>query len=198
MRAIIGIGNPGERYRNNRHNVGFQFLDYFAEKKKIEFKLSKFNYYFAEGELSGNPFVLVKPCTYVNLTGNAVLNCINNYKIDNHSILVVVDDINLETAVLRVRKSGGDGGHNGLYSIIYSLNSNEFPRIRIGIGNSFTKGSLPDYVLSDFNLDDIKKLNKAFNLSTKLVDSFLLDGYHTMQITFSRLKNLENKSNESE
>lgn len=194
MRVVIGIGNPGERYKNNRHNVGFQLLDFIAEKKTLEFKSSKYGYNFAQGEILGNPFALIKPNTYVNLSGNAVLNCINHYNIDTKDILVVVDDINLETAILRVRRSGSDGGHNGLGSIIYSLNTIDFPRLRIGIGNEFEKGSLPDYVLSDFSKDDFLKLNKTFDLSIKLIDSFLLDGYQTMHITFSRLKNLENKT----
>lgn len=189
MRAIIGIGNPGERYKNNRHNVGFQFLDYFAEQKTLEFKPSKFNYYFAEGEFLGNAFVLIKPCTYVNLSGNAVLNCINNYKIDNHSILVVVDDINLETSILRVRKSGGDGGHNGLGSIIYYLNTVDFLRIRIGIGNNFEVGRLSEYVLSNFTENEMKKLNSAFEVSTQLVDNFISGGMDLFLNTYSRLLN---------
>ena len=189
MRAIIGIGNPGERYKNNRHNVGFQFLDYFAEQKTLEFKPSKFNYYFAEGEFLGNAFVLIKPCTYVNLSGNAVLNCINNYKIVNHSILVVVDDINLETSILRVRKSGGDGGHNGLGSIIYYLNTVDFLRIRIGIGNNFEVGRLSEYVLSNFTENEMKKLNSAFEVSTQLVDNFISGGMDLFLNTYSRLLN---------
>ncbi|MFZ1280527.1 MAG: aminoacyl-tRNA hydrolase [Ignavibacteriaceae bacterium] len=191
MHVIVGIGNPGAKYKSNRHNVGFQFLDYFAEKKSLNFKASKYNYFYSEGEFSAKPFVLVKPDTYVNLSGSAVLNCAKYYSVDLKDILVVVDDINLDIATIRIRKSGGDGGHNGLNSIIYHLNSNEFPRLRIGIGNNFSKGSLPDYVLSDFNKDDFLKLNITFDLSIKLLDSFLLDGYQTMHNTFSRLKNLK-------
>ncbi len=198
MRAIIGIGNPGRKYIFNRHNVGFLFLDYFAEKKKLEFKPSKFDYYYSEGELGNIPFVLIKPSTYVNLSGVAVLSSVTRYKIDFKDILIVVDDINLEFSEFRLRKSGGDGGHNGLSSIIYHLNCDQFPRIRIGIGNNFEKGDLPKYVLSDFDKDEQIKLKSTFEMSTQLVESFILDGYNAMLNTYSRLINLEKKNNKTE
>lgn len=198
MRAIIGIGNPGRKYIFNRHNIGFQFIDYFAEKKKLEFKPSKFDYYYSEGELGNIPFVLIKPSTYVNLSGVAVLSSVTRYKIDFKDILIVVDDINLEFSEFRLRKSGGDGGHNGLSSIIYHLNCDQFPRIRIGIGNNFEKGELPKYVLSDFDKDEQIKLKSTFEMSTQLVESFILDGYNAMLNTYSRLINLEKKNNKTE
>lgn len=198
MRAIIGIGNPGRKYIFNRHNIGFQFIDYFAEKKKLEFKPSKFDYYYSEGELGNIPFVLIKPSTYVNLSGVAVLSSVTRYKIDIEDILIVVDDINLEFSEFRLRKSGGDGGHNGLSSIIYHLNCDQFPRIRIGIGNNFEKGDLPKYVLSDFDKDEQIKLKSTFEMSTQLVESFILDGYNAMLNTYSRLINLEKKNNKTE
>lgn len=198
MRAVVGIGNPGLKYSFNRHNVGFLFLDYFAEKKKLEFKPSKFDYYYSEGELDNIPFVLIKPSTYVNLSGVAVLSSVTRYKIDFKDILIVVDDINLEFSEFRLRKSGGDGGHNGLSSIIYHLNCDQFPRIRIGIGNNFEKGDLPKYVLSDFDKNEQIKLKSTFEMSTQLVESFILDGYNAMLNTYSRLINLEKKNNKTE
>lgn len=198
MFAIVGIGNPGSRYKNNRHNVGFQFLDYYAEKKSLHFKSSKFNYDYAEGRLFNNSFVLVKPVTYVNLSGAAVNQCLNVFNIDIHNLLVVVDDINLGLTELRLRKYGGDGGHNGLKSIIYHLNDNHFARIRIGIGKKFESGQLVDYVLSDFDSTDFTSLNKSFDLSIQLIESFILGGYNKMLSTFSHLKNLENKNKEVE
>lgn len=198
MRAIVGIGNPGSLYRNNRHNVGFQFLDFFADQKSLTFKASKFDYHYSEAELSGMPFVLIKPSTYVNLSGVAVLNCMINYNIHVNDLLVIVDDINLDIGLIRIRKSGGDGGHNGLSSIIYQLNSNEFPRLRIGIGSDYKNGLLPDYVLSDFDKNDFLILKKSFDTSTQLIENFILGGYHKMLNAFSRLKNLEKKNKESE
>ena len=192
MQVIIGIGNPGSRYRFNRHNVGFQFLDYFAEKKSLNFKASKSDYYFAEGGSDNNPFLLVKPSSYVNNSGIPVLSVLEEYKIRLSDLLVIVDDINIPVSIIRVRKSGGDGGHNGLGSIIYHLNSQEFPRLRIGIGNDFESGNLPDYVLSDFNEDEFKKLLKTFDVCSILVDEFINDGFQKMLNSYSRLFTSEN------
>ena len=198
MRLIVGIGNPGSRYKNNRHNVGFQFLDFFVQKKMLQFKASKFQFHITEGELFEQPFVLLKPDTYVNKSGLAVLDCIIHFKIEVTDVLVVVDDINLALSKIRIRKSGGDGGHNGLYSIIYHLESRDFSRLRIGIGDDFETGNLANYVLSDFNKDDFVKLETTFNQSIQLVDSFISDGYNKMLNTFSRLKNLNKLNNKSE
>jgi PTH1 family peptidyl-tRNA hydrolase len=196
VRVIVGIGNPGSRYKNNRHNVGFQFLDYFCEKKKLSFKASKFCYHFSEDQFSGDPFILIKPDTYINNSGLAVLECINHYKLDAADVLVVVDDINLGLADIRIRKSGGDGGHNGLRSIIFSVQSKNFPRLRIGISSNFQSGNLAEYVLSDFTKIDLIQLEKTFSLTVQLVDSFISEGYDKMLNTFSRIVKAEKfKSN---
>lgn len=178
--------------------MGFQFLDFFVQKKMLQFKASKFQFHITEGELFEQPFVLLKPDTYVNNSGLAVLDCINHFKIEVNDVLVVVDDINLALSKIRIRKSGGDGGHNGLYSIIYHLESKDFSRLRIGIGDDFEIGNLANYVLSDFNKDDFVKLETTFNQSIQLVDSFISDGYNKMLNTFSRLKNLNKLNNETE
>lgn len=198
MRIIVGIGNPGSSHRYNRHNVGFQFLDFFVQKKILLFNASKFDYHFAEGELLGTPFVLVKPDTFVNNSGLAVLDCTRYYSANVEDVLVVVDDIHLNFSDIRIRRSGGDGGHNGLNSIIYHLSSENFSRLRIGIGSDFESGSLVNYVLSDFNKNDFVQLEKTFNLSIQLVESFVSDGYSSMLSTFSRLKNLDKLNKESE
>lgn len=188
MRAILGIGNPGSRYIRNRHNVGFQFLDYYADKYLLKFNSSKFEFYFAEGNYDGNPFILVKPTTYVNNSGIAAINLLQHFCLVPDDLLVIVDDIYLEPFNLRLRKSGGDGGHNGLSSIIYHLNSNKFPRLRVGIGNSDKEKSLPEYVLSDFNDDDLIELKKTFDNITILVNHFITNGYDQMLVAYSRLK----------
>jgi len=192
VRIIIGIGNPGNRYQFNRHNVGFQFLDYFADKKTLRFKPSKFDYYFAEGESNNNPFILLKPSSYVNNSGIPVLAAIEEYKIPLSDLLVIIDDINIPISSIRIRKAGGDGGHNGLGSIIYHLNSQEFPRLRIGIGNDFKSGNLPDYVLSDFNQEEVKELVKIFDTCSSLVDEFINDGFKKMLNSYSQIFNSEN------
>jgi len=185
VKIIVGIGNPGSRYTNNRHNIGYQFLDYFALKQNLKFSASKFDYYFAEGDIQNNPFVLIKPTTYVNNSGIAVLQSVQNYGSLSSDILVIVDDINLQIADIRIRKSGGDGGHNGLNSIIYYLQTEEFSRIRIGVGNQFESGNLPDYVLSDFNDDEFKSIKKVFDQSNALVEDFICGGYQQLLNSYS-------------
>lgn len=189
MRAIVGIGNPGKKYQFNRHNVGFLALDHFAEKHQIKFFPSKQNYYFAEGEFEGNFFVLAKPTTYVNNSGIAVKDLITHYKVPVYDLLVVVDDINLDEFDFRLKKSGSDGGHNGLASIIYLLNSDEFPRLRIGIGNDFEKGSLADYVLSDFDDSELNKLKKTFEFTSVIIRAFITGGYDSCLSEYSKIKN---------
>lgn len=189
MRAIVGIGNPGKKYQFNRHNVGFLALDHFAEKFKLKFKPAKNDYYFSEGELEGNPFILIKPTTYVNNSGIAVKDLADTYNIPAHELLVVVDDINLGEFDFRLKKSGSDGGHNGLASIIYHLNSDAFPRLRIGIGSDFEKGSLADYVLSDFNETELKKLFETFEFTSEILRAFIIGGYNTCLSEYSKIKN---------
>lgn len=198
MQIIVGIGNPGSRYKNNRHNVGFQFLDYYAEKKSVKFKASKFDYYFAEGEIDSTPFLLVKPSSFVNNSGVPVLAVVQEHGIKLSSLLIVVDDINIPAFSLRLRRSGGDGGHNGLTSIIYHLNSDDFPRLRIGVGNNFTAGNLPDYVLSDFEDKDLSTLKIVFDLSTLLIDDFIKYGFERMSNSYSKIIRQENLNKKSD
>ena len=136
MRVIFGIGNPGSGFHLNRHNVGFLFLDQFALTQKLNFQASKADYYFASGILEGNKYILAKPTTFVNRSGVAAEQIIREYEFQLNDFLVVVDDINLSLGEYRIRLAGGDGGHNGLKSIIYSTGSDLFPRIRIGISNN--------------------------------------------------------------
>jgi PTH1 family peptidyl-tRNA hydrolase len=192
VRLIVGIGNPGSRYINTRHNIGFQFLDFFAKEKALAFKASKFDYHFAEGEFSGAPFVLIKPDTFVNNSGIAVSECLNYYGLSVFDILVVVDDVYLDLSDIRIRNTGGDGGHKGLSSIIYHLQSNNFSRLKIGVGKDFESGNLVNYVLSNFDKNDFIKLEKSFEISTQLAESFISEGFEKMLSTFSRLKNLNN------
>lgn len=192
MLAIIGIGNPGNRYALNRHNVGFQFLDNFSEKKSLIFKASKHNFYYAEGEIDNKPFVLVKPTTYVNNTGLAVLDVLSSYSLSLQDLMIVVDDVNIPIGQIRIRKSGSDGGHNGLSSIIYHLNSAEFVRLRIGIGSEKLSYNLPEYVLSDFSKSEFNELEKVFDNCIILIEDFIKDGFQKMLNSYSRLKKLEN------
>ncbi|MFO7446367.1 MAG: aminoacyl-tRNA hydrolase [Ignavibacteriaceae bacterium] len=195
MRVILGVGNPGSRYQYNRHNVGFMLLDYIAEALNVSFTASKFDFYTAAGTFSGSRFLFVKPSTYVNNSGIAAMQVLEQYPAELEDFLVVYDDINLDTGAFRVRASGGDGGHNGLRSIIYHLNSNNFPRLRIGIGSDFEKGRMAEYVLTDFNKSEFELLEKTFKDCSELVEDFIKNGLQKMLDTNSRKSRSDTKQN---
>ena len=194
MRGILGIGNPGFNYKKNRHNAGFLILEKFAETKSLDFRPSKGNYFFTLGKQNKESYCIIKPTTYVNKTGEAALQVIEQYEIKLVDFLVICDDINLKTGQFRIRRRGGDGGHNGLASIIYYLNSNDFPRIRIGVSNEFNEGQLSSYVLSDFSKEEEKMLSTVFKNSVLLIDEFIERGYNSMLNVNSKLKNDESAS----
>lgn len=187
MKAVLGIGNPGSRYNNTRHNIGFHILDRFADKHKLLFKESEYDYVYAGGELNTSPFFLIKPTTYVNLSGLAAVDLCDHYDIPPENLLVVVDDVNLNLGKLRVRKAGSDGGHNGLKSIIYHLVTDNFPRLRFGIGSDFEKGDMADFVLSKFDSDEKEEINPAINNSIELIEHFITGDFTTMLNHFSKL-----------
>lgn len=189
MRAVLGIGNIGLRYQRNRHNAGFLVLDYFAQNRSIKFRAAKGDYYICEGDLNQVHYFLIKPSNYVNNSGVAALQFLEKHKIDISDLLVVCDDVNMKMGKLRVRKSGGDGGHNGLASIIYHLNSDQFPRLRIGIGSDFNEGELSSYVLDDFSENDAKILKTVLKDSSLLVEEFIIGGIEALLNANSKLYN---------
>lgn len=187
MRIILGVGNPGSRYQYNRHNVGFMLLDHIAHTFSGSFSASAYDYYCCEGSFNNSDFALIKPATYVNNSGVAAFQALNYYNANVKDLLVIVDDIHLKLASFRVRASGGDGGHNGINSIIYHLASDQFPRVRIGIGNDFKKGALADYVLEDFSSDETEKLKDTFKTCELLIKEFISGGLGAMLNFNSRL-----------
>lgn len=191
MRIILGIGNPGRRYSFNRHNVGFMFLDYIAVKESISFLPSKGDFYFAEGKINNSEFNLIKPTTYVNDSGKAALQALQFNNSNVEDLLVIVDDLNLNFSEFRVRASGGDGGHNGIASIIYHLNSDKFPRVRIGINND-EKDSYVDFVLSDFSQDEKNSLTNIFDDCMILAKGFIEGGIKKMMDINSTIKDSSN------
>ena len=189
MRAVLGIGNIGLRYQRNRHNAGFLILDYFAQNQSIKFRAAKGDYYLSEGDLIQVHYFLIKPSNYVNNSGVVALQFLKINKIDLSDLLVVCDDVNMNMGKLRVRRSGGDGGHNGLASLIYHLNSNQFPRLRVGIGSDYKKGELSSYVLDDFSEDDDKIFETVRKDSSFLVEEFIRGGFEAMLNANSKLYN---------
>jgi len=189
LRILFGIGNPGIKYNETWHNVGFIILDRLAHQLNLKFKPSKHDYYFAEGTLENNDFVLIKPTTYVNNSGFAAADVISKYQADFSDFLVICDDLNIPKGEIKLKQNGGDGGHNGLASIIYDINTNKFPRFRFGIGNNFDKGEMADYVLSKISLKDFELINKNLNLSIVLLTDFILGGMKNMLNSFSKNNN---------
>ena len=198
MKVIFGIGNPGKNYELTRHNIGFQILDSFAEKYNLQFVPSKSEYWNAESHIDSSTFILIKPTTYVNNSGLIFLELIEKYNLSAEDILVVVDDINLDLGKLRIRKSGGDGGHNGLKSIIYNIESNDFPRIRVGITNPTEDENLSDYVLSNFTNEETEIINNNSSLIIKLIENFIIGGTSQMLNLYSEVKNLSSKETEGD
>ncbi len=194
MRLILGIGNPGSKYKNNRHNVGFIVLDHLASLNSISFSAARGDYYSASGSLNGNDYQLIKPTTYVNNSGLAAKQALEKFNLDAKDLLVIHDDVNLNHSDIRVKARGGDGGHNGLNSLIYHLVSDEFPRIRIGIGNNFERGEMADYVLSDFSDEEMKEIKKNFDIVETLISGFITAGINGLLDANSRISNPDKNS----
>lgn len=155
MHLIVGLGNPGKEYAGTRHNVGFDTIDFLANKNNVKLDKLKFNAVFGEYNIKGEKVILFKPVTYMNLSGNAVIEAVRFYKIPIDNIIVVYDDIDIPLGSLRIRPHGSSGTHNGMKSMLYQLQTENFKRIRIGIGkNKNSNISLADHVLQKFDLDE--------------------------------------------
>ena len=160
---IVGLGNPGDKYKNTRHNAGFLALDYASKKLGCNITTSKFDALVAEAHVGNKRTLLVLPQTFMNLSGKAVAAAAKFYKIPVENIIVVFDDISLEVGKMRIRKKGSAGGHNGIKSIIECLGSDEFPRIKIGVGKKpHPEMDLADWVLSSFSNEQLKTLSDVF------------------------------------
>ena len=173
---VVGLGNPGRDYEMPRHNAGFLTLDHIAAEENIEIKKLKYKALIGDTVISGHRCLLVKPQTFMNNSGEAVREIAQFYKIPPEKIIVIFDDISLPCGKLRIRRKGTDGGHNGIKSIIYHLNSDNFPRIKIGVGaKPHPDYNLADWVLSAFKKDEMEELKKAITKATEVLP-FMLDG----------------------
>ncbi|MCI8372219.1 MAG: aminoacyl-tRNA hydrolase [Lachnospiraceae bacterium] len=162
MYVIAGLGNPDKQYENTRHNIGFDAIDALAEKYNIDISIRKHRAYCGKGMINGNKVVLVKPQTYMNLSGESLRSVVDYYKIDPESeLLVLFDDISLDVGQLRIRKKGSAGGHNGIKNIIANLNTQNFARIKIGVGEKPKKMDLVDYVLGHFTKSERVLMDEA-------------------------------------
>jgi PTH1 family peptidyl-tRNA hydrolase len=179
MRIIAGLGNPGDKYQFSRHNIGFMLVDKYALSRKLNFVKDGNSLYAGR-----NTFKLIKPQTYMNLSGVAIARYVES----SEELLVVCDDIYLPFGEIRLRQSGGDGGHNGLNSIISELRSDSFNRMRIGVGLPEHSHTLSHYVLDDFSLEEFHTLEKTAEFAIKLIDCFIANGFQSMINHFSKNK----------
>ncbi len=177
---IVGLGNIGNEYQNTRHNIGFNVLDALAKASNIVFADKRYGF-IAELSLKGRQLILLKPSTYMNLSGNAVRYWMQQEKISLEHVLIVVDDLALPFGTLRLKPKGSDAGHNGLKHIAATLGTQNYARLRFGIGNNFPRGGQIDYVLGYFDEEDMKTMNERIDLACEIIKSFCLAGiYITM------------------
>ena len=158
---VAGLGNPDRKYENTRHNTGFIVLDKIADTLSVRIDRIKFKSLCATAQIGDKKVLLLKPSTYMNLSGQAVTEAMSFYKVPPEKTIIIFDDISLDVGKMRIRRKGSDGGHNGIKNIIYLSGSDAFPRIKIGIGHKPEKWDLADWVLSSFSADELKKLNEA-------------------------------------
>ena len=177
MYLVAGLGNPGKEYDMTRHNIGFHTIDYIADKLGVKIKKLKYKAIYGECDINGEKVLLVKPQTYMNLSGESISEFVKFFKIPTENVIIISDDIALETGRIRIRKKGSAGGHNGLKNIIYMLNSENFNRIRIGVGApTHPDYDLKDFVLGRFTKDELPVLEESIIKVYKAVDEIITRG----------------------
>lgn len=181
---VVGLGNPGTKYAETRHNIGFKVVDQLASQNNLTFKSERY------GDLAtfnhkGKQFILLKPTTFMNLSGSAVVYWLNKEKINLEDLLVITDDLNLDFGTFRLKAKGSDGGHNGLKDIQSKLQTTTYPRFRFGISDRFAKGNQVDYVLGEWNEDEKITLQERLEKGASLILSFGLAGIHITMNQFN-------------
>ncbi|WP_424492970.1 aminoacyl-tRNA hydrolase [Salinimicrobium sp. GXAS 041] len=181
---VVGLGNIGPKYHNTRHNIGFRILDHLAEEESLSFEPAKLGDV-ATYKFKGRTFILLKPSTYMNLSGKAVNYWLQKEKVPLENLLVVTDDLNLPFGTLRLKTKGSDGGHNGLKDIQAQLNTTKYTRFRFGISDEFSKGRQVDYVLGEWEEEEEKKMPERLKTSAELIRSFGTAGVNNTMNTFN-------------
>jgi PTH1 family peptidyl-tRNA hydrolase len=172
---IAGLGNPGVQYEWTRHNIGFEICNVLAERLEADWHDKRYAFC-ADAKLKGRRIFLIKPTTYMNLSGRAILHWMNQLKITNEQLLVVTDDINLQPGQIRIKPKGSDGGHNGLRNIQEMMGTNQYPRLRFGVGNDFHPGQQVNYVLEKWDAYREKEMKERIELAADGVAGFALEG----------------------
>lgn len=187
MYCIVGLGNPERKYENTRHNIGFEVIDALAEKYSIAVREKGYKALFGKGVIEGQRVILVKPQTYMNLSGESVREVTDYYKIDvQEQLIVISDDISLEVGGIRIRKKGSAGGHNGLKNIIKHLGTEQFNRIRMGVGEKPKEWDLVDYVLGHFSKEEREKMDAGIKDAVAAVGIMVTEGPDKAMNTFNK------------
>lgn len=182
---IVGLGNPGSEYEDTRHNTGFMVLDAFAEYAGVSFDDRRYGFV-AEASVKGRKLFLLKPTTFMNLSGNAVRYWLNKENIDQSRLLVVADDLSLPLGAFRLKAGGSNGGHNGLGNI-QQLIGERYARLRMGIGNDFPKGRQVDWVLGKYSDEELATLRPSIDTAVEMIRSFVLSGIDVTMNSFNKL-----------
>ena len=181
---IVGLGNIGSEYVNTRHNIGFKILNQYAKKENIDFQTAKLGD-LAQHKIKGRTLFLLKPNTYMNLSGKAIKYWLEKENIPKENLLVITDDLNLSFGTIRIKGKGTDGGHNGLKNIQLLLNTSEYPRFRFGISDEFKKGQQVNYVLGEWSNEEKIKLEERLDVSSEIINSFILAGLNETMNLFN-------------
>ncbi|AGF53943.1 MULTISPECIES: aminoacyl-tRNA hydrolase [Clostridium] len=186
MFLIVGLGNPGKEYEDTRHNIGFKVVDNIAKEYNIQINRQKFKGIYGEGFINGQKVILLKPTTYMNLSGESVREVVNFYNIENDEILIIYDDISLDVGKLRIREKGSAGGHNGIKSIIAHLGSEVFSRIKIGVGQP--NSDLVKHVLGKFSKEEMVTLDESIEAATNATAEIIKNDVKTAMNQFNGFK----------
>lgn len=179
MYLIVGLGNPEEEYSRTRHNMGFDVINKLAQKQNVKVNKNKFNSLYGTGTVGKEKVILIKPQTFMNLSGAAIREFKNFYKVNSNHIIVIYDDLDIEPGIIKIRKKGGPGTHNGMKSVVTEIGTQEFPRVRIGIGNPTYKNNLLNYILTKIPEEDYKILDAAIQKAADAIEEILQNGIDT-------------------
>lgn len=194
LKIIVGLGNPGIKYRFTRHNVGFMVIEHFANDLETKFKrVNSYDSMIAREKFDNQKIIILKPQTYMNLSGQAVKKITSYYKIANRDLLIVYDDLSLQLGQIRIRKKGSSGGHNGIESIIQYMGSKDIPRLKLGIGRKTFNPQIDhaSYVLSRFEKSEMEKLKSIIMFSTEAIKTIIVDGFEKAMREYNTKNDLQ-------
>lgn len=190
MYLIVGLGNPENEYSKTRHNMGFNVINKLSDSYKIDVNKAKFKGLIGSGNIEGQKVILLKPQTYMNLSGDSIIEVINFYKINSENVLVIYDDIDTLPGTIRIRKFGSSGSHNGMKSIVKNLNTEKFPRIRVGIGRPEHTNDMINYVIGHIPEDELEILDNGCKLAEDAVIEIMKNGIDSAMNKFNKKKDV--------